>query len=742
VQQDIRRGREANFNDSKYIKKTLQRPTDPAKKLEYFMATGNLVSTTGLDLMQATGFCVVADKLNFFRYVSHFRCVHRGAYFMQMKTTTVRKLLPESWGFLCPVHTPDGSPCGLLNHLTASCMIVNTVEDVSEVPTTLYGLGVNKDSFAANKGDLVVILDGKVIGNLPSKIASSVATQLRLLKVDKDEFRVPASLEIALVLPSARGQFPGLFLFSQPARMIRPVRNLFVDKVELIGTFEQVYMDIAVTSDDYVPGVTTHIEDKTTNFLSVIASMTPYSDHNQSPRNMYQCQMAKQTMGFPCHAYEHRSDNKLYCLRTPQTPMVRPKAYDDYNFDTYPLGTNAVVCVISYTGYDMEDAMILSKSSKERGFAHAHVVATKMIDLADVRAEKGTKRHFGANPDDSSVTKGQLDVDGFPPVGTRLEKGDPLYSWIATEKGTSTVERYKGEPAQVLQVSRFANQTDGREENQATIKLSVNRNPIIGDKFASRHGQKGICSRLWPDEDMPFSESGIIPDILFNPHGFPSRMTIGMLIESMAGKSAALHGVAHDATPFNYSDAQPASAYFGEQLQRAGYNYHGTERMYSGVTGLEFDAEIFLGIVYYQRLRHMVSDKFQVRTTGPVHNLTHQPIKGRKRAGGIRFGEMERDSLLSHGTSFLLQDRLTHCSDECEALVCKRCGSLVSPILEAKTSSTHSGLKCATCSQEAPDDPTTSSSVVPINVPYVFRYLVAELLSMNIKLSLTIKPEM
>lgn len=264
--------------------------------------------------------------------------------------------------------------------------------------------------------------------------------------------------------------------------------------------------------------------------------------------------------------------------------------------------------------------------------------------------------------------------------------------------------------------------------------MRVPRNPTIGDKFASRHGQKGILSRLWPVEDMPFTESGMVPDILFNPHGFPSRMTIGMLIESMAGKSAALHGLCHDATPFIFSEENSALEYFGEMLKAAGYNYYGTERLYSGISGLELEADIFIGVVYYQRLRHMVSDKFQVRTTGARDKVTNQPIGGRNVQGGIRFGEMERDALLAHGTSFLLHDRLFNCSDRSVAHVCVKCGSLLSPLLE-KPPPSWSALRnrkynCALCNR--------SDTIDTISVPYVFRYFVAELAAMNIKVKLDI----
>lgn len=186
----------------------------------------------------------------------------------------------------------------------------------------------------------------------------------------------------------------------------------------------------------------------------------------------------------------------------------------------------------------------------------------------------------------------------------------------------------------------------------------------MGDKFASRAGQKGICSQKWPCEDLPWTESGLVPDIIFNPHGFPSRMTIAMMVETMAGKSAAIHGKIYDATPFKFSEDNTAIDHFGKLLQKSGYNYYGTERMYSGIDGREMTADIFFGIVHYQRLRHMVSDKWQVRSTGPVDALTRQPIKGRSRGGGVRLGEMERDALMSHGACFLLQDRLFHGSDK------------------------------------------------------------------------------
>lgn len=261
----------------------------------------------------------------------------------------------------------------------------------------------------------------------------------------------------------------------------------------------------------------------------------------------------------------------------------------------------------------------------------------------------------------------------------------------------------------------------------ASIKLRYNRSPVIGDKFSSRHGQKGTLSKLWPQIDMPFTESGMTPDIIINPNAFPSRMTIGMLVESMAGKSGALHGITQDGSPFRFTEKETATNYFGQELVKAGYNYYGNEPMYSGITGEEFQADIYIGVVYYQRLRHMVKDKYQARSTGIMSKVTHQPLKGRRVGGGIRFGEMERDCLISHGASFLLHDRLMNSSDASKCYICKVCGNILSLVLNPET-------KKATCLQCE-----SSKNLEIIALPFVLRYLVAELTCVNIKCTFQIK---
>lgn len=772
--------------DSPYWKKISSKSASTiGKKLEYFVATGNLNSAIYMDLMQFTGFTIVAERLNFLRYLAHFRSIHRGAFFAELKTTSVRKLQPEAWGFLCPVHTPDGSPCGLLNHLSHSCIVTNTCsavqsdqsEGIEQVCATL-GLASIHESFISNEiidsnsnskstlfnsspspsfinDSLVpIVLDGRWIGQVKSSGLEEMAMTLRHLKATKDP-RLPKDLEIAMIPKSIKGPFPGLFLFTSASRMMRPVRYLPNNQIILIGSMEQVYLDIAIEESEIQSPDILFVEASKTNFLSVIANLVPFCDFNQSPRNMYQCQMGKQSMGTPFHNYDRRVDNKVYRLNTPQVPIVRTQAWNKYGFDSFPNGINAVVAVISYTGYDMEDAMILNKSAFERGFAHGTLYKCEEYEIAseNIRGEPlvnffGTEKELSSNSNSKSASNSAnstsiasnlqsawkssiaplIESDGLPAVGDRVSPDDPIYSIFNELTGKTKFERFKSfESGWVDQVRLLGNDDNSNCPLQKiSIKYRLPRNPIIGDKFASRHGQKGVCSFLYPMIDMPFTESGMTPDIIINPHAFPSRMTIGMFIESMAGKSGAIYGMAQDATPFQFGEEQFASEYFGEQLKVAGFDYYGNEKMYSGITGEELSCEIYVGVVYYQRLRHMVTDKFQVRTIGPVHNITKQPIKGRQRAGGIRFGEMERDSLLAHGASFLLQDRLLNCSDYSKAWICEPCGSLLSPIAQPD-----GNVKCLKCSGE------TSNKQVAI--PFVFRYLVAELAAMNVgvKIELT-----
>ena len=718
-----------------YIQACMSMVSDITRGFVSLMATGNMGSRDGLGIPQNNGLVVQGDKLNYIRFVSHFRAVHKGARFKTMRDTKCRRLTSDSWGFLCPVHTPDGAPCGLLNHLAHLCDIVTHQPPSKPILSFLYDHGMLSPGSSEVKGKnnfYVALLDGNFIGWIPVNQARDIANMLRFEKVQKDS-KIPEVLEICLIeYLNKPTQYPGFYLFTDAARMIRPVVQLATGHIEMIGTFEQMYMDICVLPEE-AHELTTHQEVSQQSILSTVASLTPFSDHNQSPRNMYQCQMAKQTMGTSSLVIPFRGDQKVYRLMTPQSPIVRPYMYDICGMDHYSFGTNAIVAVISYTGYDMEDAMILNKSSVELGFCNSVMYKTEIIDLAEEEDRSSGHLTFGYNPnDDYGKPPYTLDGDGLPSIGQYLEQGSQYYSFINHTTKRMVVKKYiSSEAAYVDNIKILGNDSGTSDFTRVSITLRIPRNPMIGDKFASRHGQKGVCSRLWPMESLPFTESGMYPDIIFNPHGFPSRMTIGMMIESLAGKAAAVNGECYDATPFTFSEEHPAIEYFGEMLRKAGFNYYGTEKMYSGVSGVELEAEIFFGVVHYQRLRHMVSDKYQVRTTGPVDTLTQQPLKGRRRGGGVRFGEMERDALLSHGAAMLLHDRLMVNSDLTQAYVCEKCESILSPISEYRRDTKKQFWHCKLCK--------SSEHLAIIDIPYVFYYLVNELAAMNVKLSIKLE---
>jgi DNA-directed RNA polymerase beta subunit len=941
-----------DLNDSTWWRKLVERRGDIGRKVAYLLATGNLVSSTGLDMQQVSGYTVVADKLNFFRFTSHFRSVHRGQFFTTMKTTTVRKLLPESWGFLCPIHTPDGGPCGLLNHISAPASVAalplseaayaarcaeaaagaaaaaaGSVHEeggamAPAAPASIFqglaallvALGMTPHGALGTlppATHLPVLIDGVPVGGAPPHLSYAIARALRLGKalaggvaggverMGEGELAgqreavaallraavgggfgaapavapagakrgkrpsqqlaaalpslgalgvVPPSLEVALVTPPwwdaavdpamepdstaateralawgfpgatggasgggggsgggeegggsgvqperLTGLFPGLFLHTVPARPLRPVLQLDTGLVELVSPLEQLFLEIAATPEDGadISPHYTHMELSSMAMLSEIAALTPFSDMNQSPRNMYQCQMCKQTIGTPAHALKYRTDSKLHRILHPQVPLVQNAAQRVLGLDEYPNGANACVAVLAYTGYDMEDACIINKAAFERGWGWAAVYKTYDVDMAEGRPATDAGRFLLHNeylPGEPSPEGGgsrgrggpgekrpdaplppvpghpvweALDTDGLPPVGAFISQGSPFYATLDNVEGRHKVTLFKEaeggyvEEVRLLPPSSAAGEArPGRQ--RASIKLRFDRRPVVGDKFSSRHGQKGVLSFLWPAENMPFSDRGLTPDVLINPHAFPSRMTIGMLVESMAGKVGALNGAFQDATPFRFDEKSRAVDAFGEQLAAAGYNYYGTETMYSGITGEPLGVDIFFGVVYYQRLRHMVKDKAQVRATGPVNALTRQPVKGKKKGGGVRFGEMERDALLAHGGAFLLHDRLHASSDAHTALVCKKCGSMLTTFsfpqaaaaLESPAGGAASGGVAPAATQGGPRRGPrrapmcaackTGEHVTVVTMPYVFRYLANELAAMNVKLRLRV----
>lgn len=668
---------------------------DIGAKLKRLLSSGNLTTMACSDLLQTGGFTILAERINFWRFASHFESVSRGAFFAALKITSIRKLRPEGWGFFCPVNTPDGQSCGILTHLAKSCFVSDISDSFDH--SVLYEFGLVPPTRGFNSG-IPVFYNGKFMGSINE--SHSFVRSIR-------DYRSVNNLIFEISHDYGTGVDESIYIFDTISSLYRKVFNIRSQMEEWIGMKEQVFLGISLAKfkakdafskyETEYPNFTDqqlinegfeYREISNLNIFSTIGASIPFADHNPSPRNIYQCQMAKQAMGIAAHNPKYRTDNKTYFVNYMQSPMVKSSQYQLY--EKFPIGFNCIVAVLSYTAYDMEDAVVINRSSHQRGLFSSFIYKTEKFELE--------KNSF---------------VDYTPFVGTKIETDGVLVRYTHPDRGMKTLKYHGGETAYVDMVRIFHNETPC-----VTVTLRILRGANIGDKFCSRHGQKGVCSMLWPEIDMPFTEQGLRPDIIINPHAFPSRMTIGMLLESMCGKTALMKGESQDATPFAkesiFEEGNPVS--IGEDLKNCGFNYYGNEPMYSGITGTEFKTDIFIGNVYYQRLRHMVNDKFQVRTSGAVIATTHQPVGGRKNKGGVRFGEMEKDALVSHGTSFCLKDRLMDCSDKTEFPYCCSCQSVLFT----------DKFKCL-CG---------SDDIKIVVLPYVFKYLCCELLSMNIKLKI------
>ncbi|KAM7116694.1 DNA-directed RNA polymerase III subunit RPC2 isoform 4-T4 [Molossus nigricans] len=469
---------------------------------------------------------------------------------------------------------------------------------------------------------------------------------------------------------------------------------------------------------------TTHLEIEPFTLLGVCAGLIPYPHHNQSPRNTYQCAMGKQAMGTIGYNQRNRIDTLMYLLAYPQKPMVKTKTIELIDFEKLPAGQNATVAVMSYSGYDIEDALVLNKASLDRGFGRCLVYKNAKCTL-----KRYTNQTFDKvmGPMLDAATRKPiwrheiLDADGICSPGEKVEnkqvlvnKSMPTVTQIPLE-GSNVPQQpqYKDVPitykgATDSYIEKVMISSNAEDAFLIKMLLRQTRRPEIGDKFSSRHGQKGVCGLIVPQEDMPFCDSGICPDIIMNPHGFPSRMTVGKLIELLAGKAGVLDGRFHYGTAFGGSKVKDVC----EDLVRHGYNYLGKDYVTSGITGEPLEAYIYFGPVYYQKLKHMVLDKMHARARGPRAVLTRQPTEGRSRDGGLRLGEMERDCLIGYGASMLLLERLMISSDAFEVDVCGQCGLLG-----------YSGW-CHYCK--------SSCHVSSLRIPYACKLLFQELQSMNI----------
>ena len=727
------------------------RPGIISDKLNNAIATGNWGRGR-------VGVTQLLDRTNYLSTISHLRRVQSPLSRTQ-PNFEARDLHSTHFGRICPSETPEGSNCGLVKNLALSAIISQNVpsEDVVE---TLYNSGVVDLNSANNdikKDGTRIFVDGKLIGF--HKNGQELTQTLRTLRRTS---KIHPHVGISIYEPDQEGATGRLYVNCNAGRVLRPLiivendksllTDEFLDKIskKLISWNDLIRMGIIELIDAneeencYVAfdkGGTkkfTHLEIFPSAILGAGASIIPYPEHNQSPRNTYESAMAKQSLGFSTPMMNTSTYVRQHFMLYPQTPIVTTKSLNLLGMEERPAGQNCVVAVLPFDGYNIEDAIVLSKSSVDRGLARTFFY--RIYDAEAKQYPGGMRDNFEIPNADDNIRgyKGEksyrvLEEDGIVATESSVIGGDILIGktspprFMEEYKEFETSGPYRRDtsigvrPSETGVVDTVVMTQSHEGGKMYKIRVRDMRIPEIGDKFASRHGQKGVLGILAKNEDLPYTEQGITPDVLINPHAFPSRMTVGMMMESVTGKAAAVRGKQFDGSAFVGEKMDVVK----EILDKAGFKYSGKEKMYDGRTGKSFLVDVFIGVVYYQKLHHMVSDKIHARARGQVQMLTKQPTEGRARGGGLRFGEMERDCLIAYGASMLLKDRLLDESDKTEVLVCEKCG------LTGFHDARKRKFVCAQCGDTAP--------ISSVSVAYAFKLLLQEILSLNIAPRLKLK---
>jgi len=727
------------------------RPGIISDKLNNAIATGNWGRGR-------VGVTQLLDRTNYLSTISHLRRVQSPLSRTQ-PNFEARDLHSTHFGRICPSETPEGSNCGLVKNLALSAIISVSVSS-EEVVEKLYEIGTEhftdvKDS--VKKGGTRVFVDGKLIGY--HKDGEKLAGSLRELRRSS---KIHPHVGISIHQPEQEGATKRLYVNCNAGRVLRSLIVVkdgksaltpdLLDKTQkkLVSWNDLIRMGVIelvdaneeencfITFDDKHAKKHTHTEIFPSAILGAGASIIPYPEHNQSPRNTYESAMAKQSLGFSTPMMNTSTYVRQHSMLYPQTSIVTTRAMALLGLEKRPAGQNCVVAVLPFDGYNIEDAIVLSKSSVERGlgrtfFYRIYESESKqypggMRDNFEIpnaednlRGYKGEKSYRlleedGIIASESSVSGGDILIGKTSPPRF-MEEYRELESSGPYRRDTSIGVR----PSETGVVDTIILTQSAEGGKMFKVRIRDMRLPEIGDKFASRHGQKGVVGLLAKAEDLPYTAEGVSPDVLINPHAFPSRMTVGMMMESITGKAAAMRGKKVD-----------ASAFVGEKMddvkgvmEDAGFKYSGKEIMYDGKTGKQFPVEVFIGVVYYQKLHHMVADKIHARARGQVQMLTKQPTEGRARGGGLRFGEMERDCIIAYGASMILKDRLLDESDKSDIFVCERCGLVAYHDIKQRR------FYCRVCDKKG--------KVSQVSVAYAFKLLIQEMSCLNIAPRLLIK---
>jgi len=721
------------------------RPGIITSRLEHAIATGNW-------RRGRIGMTQLLDRTNFVSTVSHLRRL-QSPLSRSQPNFEARDLHSTHWGRLCPNETPEGANCGLVKNLSLMANL-SVGTDVEKVKRTLFRIGVTPSrecSVELRFNGVKVFIDGYLIGFTPNpeELARMVREMRRRGEISSEVniAYYPKYKEIYVNCDEGRIRRPLLIIDSGTLLLkSKHVRSLSAGRLKWSDLLKEgvvEYLDAEEEEDAYVAmnqkeltSEHTHMEICPYGILGIAASTIPYAEHNHSPRNSYQAAMVKQAPGIYALNYKERADSRAHILHYPQTPLVSTKPMELYGYLKRPSGQNFIVAVLTTNGYNMEDAIIFNKSSIERGLGHSTFF--RIYEAECTQYLGGDKDQFtipaaGTPGYHGSESYRLLEEDGLVASDVEVGGGDILIGRVSPPRFLEEYRGFEVSGPQKRDTSLGVRPTEEGTvdavfltrniEGAPLVKVKVRslRVPELGDKFASRHGQKGVIGMVLPQEDMPFSNHGTIPDVLINPHAIPSRMTVGQFIESLAGKVAALRGRPVDGTPFSNENKESLM----EALKSHGFRHDGRELFYDGVTGRRFYADIFVGVVYYQKLHHMVIDKIHARARGQVQMLTRQPTEGRARGGGLRFGEMERDCLIGHGAAMLLKDRLLEESDAYTLYVCRRCGKLAFYDMKQRR------YICPICEDKG--------EIESVTVSYAFKLLLQELQSLGLSPALMLE---
>ena len=656
-----------------------------------------------------------------------------------------RDLHPTQFGRLCPNETPEGQNCGLVKNLALMVDVSENLPDaqireildeldihpIEEGEAELGKVYFNGDLIGTHEApvDLVTEIRQRRRKNMISNVVNvRYDDSLNDVIINSDPGRIRRPLLVV-------GRNNRLSIKERDIDSIQQGKSEWEDLlkkgiVEYIDAEEEENCLIALNEDDLVRNKKTHkyshMEVDPMTILGVATSNVPFPEHNSSPRCTMGAGMSKQSLGLGQANYRIRPDTRGHLLHYAQRPMLQTEAMKYNTLRTRPAGQNMVVAVMSYHGYNMEDALIFNQGSIDRGIGRSTFVRTYMseerrypggqedrfvIPGPDVRGARSEEAYFYLEED--GLIYPEIDLNGkevligkTSPPRFLAEPTDFLSPQKVRESSLTVRHGEKGTVDSVM-LSETENGS-----RIARIRVRDQRVPEMGDKFASRHGQKGVIGHLVPAEGMPFTEQGITPDLIINPHAIPSRMTVAHVLEMIGGKVGSMEGRAVDGSAFSgekENDLRTSLAEFG-------FRHSGREVLYDGQTGRRIDAEIFIGVIYYQKLHHMVSGKLHARSRGPVQLLTRQPTEGRARMGGLRFGEMERDCLIAHGAAMVIKDRLLDESDKTVQFVDSQSG--------------HIGYLDRRGVLSSPMGDNTS--IYPVTMSYAFKLLLEELKSLGI----------